>query len=399
MPQISQRGTLMPASPIRKLVPLADAAKARGVHVYHLNIGQPDLPTPHAAIDAIRNISRSVLEYSPSQGYRSYREKLVNYYKKYDINLTADDIIITTGGSEAVLFSFLACLNPGDEIIMPDPFYANYQAFAISAGAVIRTIPTTIEEGFCLPKVERFEELINERTKAIMICNPNNPTGYLYTRREMNQISDLVKKYDLYLFSDEVYREFIYTGSPYISACHLEGIEDNVVLIDSVSKRYSECGIRIGALITKNEQLRQAVMKFCQARLSPPLIGQIAAEASLDEPDEYTRDTYEEYVERRKCLIDGLNRIPGVYSPIPMGAFYTVARLPVDDSEKFCAWCLREFNYEGETVMMAPASGFYTTPGAGRDEVRIAYVLKKDDLQRALVVLQKALEVYPGRTV
>ena len=399
MPQISQRGSLMPASPIRKLVPLADGAKARGIHVYHLNIGQPDLPTPQSAIDAIRNIDRSVLEYSPSQGYRSYREKLVGYYAKYNINLTADDIIITTGGSEAVLFSFLACLNPGDEIIMPDPFYANYQAFAISAGAVIRTIPTTIEEGFCLPKVERFEELINERTKAIMICNPNNPTGYLYTRREMNQIRDLVKKYDLYLFSDEVYREFIYTGSPYISACHLEGIEDNVVLIDSVSKRYSECGIRIGALITKNEQLRQAVMKFCQARLSPPLIGQIAAEASLDEPEEYTRETYDEYVERRKCLIDGLNRIPGVYSPIPMGAFYTVARLPVDDSEKFCAWCLSEFNYEGETVMMAPASGFYTTPGAGRNEVRIAYVLNKSDLQRALVVLEKALAAYPGRVL
>ncbi len=399
MPQISQRGTLMPASPIRKLVPLADEAKARGIHVYHLNIGQPDLPTPQAAIDAIRNVDCKVLEYSPSQGYRSYREKLVGYYANYNINLTADDIIITTGGSEAVLFSFLACLNPGDEIIMPDPFYANYQAFAISAGAVIRTIPTTIEEGFCLPKVERFEELINERTKAIMICNPNNPTGYLYTRREMNQIRDLVKKYDLYLFSDEVYREFIYTGSPYISACHLEGIEDNVVLIDSVSKRYSECGIRIGALITKNKQLRDAVMKFCQARLSPPLIGQIAAEASLDEPETYTRETYDEYVERRKCLIDGLNRIPGVYSPIPMGAFYTVARLPVDDSEKFCAWCLSEFNYEGETVMMAPASGFYTTPGAGRNEVRIAYVLKKDDLQRALIVLQKALEAYPGRTI
>ena len=397
MPQISQRGTLMPASPIRKLVPLADDAKARGIHVYHLNIGQPDLPTPQAAIDAIRSIDRKVLEYSPSQGYLSYRTKLVDYYKKYDINLTADDIIITTGGSEAVLFSFMACLNPGDEIIMPDPFYANYQAFAISAGAVIRTIPTTIEEGFCLPKVERFEELINERTKAIMICNPNNPTGYLYTRREMNQIRDLVKKYDLYLFSDEVYREFIYTGSPYISACHLEGIEDNVVLIDSVSKRYSECGIRIGALITKNKQVREAVMKFCQARLSPPLIGQIAAEASLDEPEIYARETYDEYVERRKCLIDGLNRIPGVYSPIPMGAFYTVARLPVDDSEKFCAWCLSEFNYEGETVMMAPASGFYTTPGAGRNEVRIAYVLKKDDLQRALIVLQKALEAYPGR--
>ena len=399
MPQISQRGTLMPASPIRKLVPLADDAKARGIHVYHLNIGQPDLPTPQAAIDAIRSIDRKVLEYSPSQGYLSYRTKLVDYYKKYDINLTADDIIVTTGGSEAVLFSFMACLNPGDEIIMPDPFYANYQAFAISAGAVIRTIPTTIEEGFCLPKVERFEELINERTKAIMICNPNNPTGYLYSRREMNQIRDLVKKYDLYLFSDEVYREFIYTGSPYISACHLEGIEDNVVLIDSVSKRYSECGIRIGALITKNKQLRQAVMKFCQARLSPPLIGQIAAEASLDEPETYARETYDEYVERRKCLIDGLNRIPGVYSPIPMGAFYTVARLPVDDSEKFCAWCLSEFNYEGETVMMAPASGFYTTPGAGRNEVRIAYVLKKHDLQRALIVLQKALEAYPGRTI
>ena len=399
MPQISQRGTLMPASPIRKLVPLADGAKARGVHVYHLNIGQPDLPTPQAAIDAIRNIDRKVLEYSPSQGYLSYRAKLVDYYKKYDINLTADDIIITTGGSEAVLFSFMACLNPGDEIIMPDPFYANYQAFAISAGATIRTIPTTIEEGFCLPKVERFEELINEHTKAIMICNPNNPTGYLYTRREMNQIRDLVKKYDLYLFSDEVYREFIYTGSPYISACHLEGIEDNVVLIDSVSKRYSECGIRIGALITKNKEVREAVMKFCQARLSPPLIGQIAAEASLDEPELYAREMYDEYVERRKCLIDGLNRIPGVYSPIPMGAFYTVARLPVDDSEKFCAWCLSEFDYEGETVMMAPASGFYTTPGAGRNEVRIAYVLNKDDLKRALVVLQKALEAYPGRTI
>ena len=313
------------------------------------------------------------------------------------INLTADDIIITSGGSEAVLFAFMSCLNPGDEIIVPEPAYANYMAFAISAGAVIRTVTTTIEEGFSLPKVEKFEELINERTKAILICNPNNPTGYLYTRREMNQIRDLVKKYDLFLFSDEVYREFIYTGSPYISACHLEGIENNVVLIDSVSKRYSECGIRIGALITKNEEVRKAVMKFCQARLSPPLIGQIAAEASLDVDDEYMRDNYDEYVERRKCLIDGLNRIPGVYSPIPMGAFYTVARLPVDDADKFCAWCLSEFEYEGETVFMAPASGFYTTPGIGRDEVRIAYVLKKEDLVRALFVLEKALEAYPGR--
>ena len=354
MPTISIRGNEMPASPIRKLAPLADAAKQRGVHVFHLNIGQPDLPTPQAAIDAIRNIDRKVLEYSPSAGYRSYR--------------------------------------------VPEPAYANYMAFAISAGAKIRTIATTIEEGFSLPKVEKFEELINERTKAILICNPNNPTGYLYTRREMNQIRDLVKKYDLFLFSDEVYREFIYTGSPYISACHLEGIENNVVLIDSVSKRYSECGIRIGALITKNKEIRDAVMKFCQARLSPPLIGQIAAEASLDAPEEYSRETYDEYVERRKCLIDGLNRIPGVYSPIPMGAFYTVAKLPVDDSDKFCAWCLSDFEYEGQTVFMAPASGFYTTPGSGINEVRIAYVLKKEDLTRALFVLQKALEVYPGRT-
>ncbi len=398
MPAISVRGTEMPASPIRKLAPLAEAAKQRGVHVYHLNIGQPDVPTPQVALDAIRNIDRKVLEYSPSQGFRSYREKLTGYYRKYNIHLTADDIIITAGGSEAVLFAFLACLNPGDEIIVPEPAYANYMAFAISAGATIRTIATTIEEGFALPKVEKFEELINERTRAILICNPNNPTGYLYSRREMNQIRDLVKKYDLFLFSDEVYREFIYTGSPYISACHLEGIEQNVVLIDSVSKRYSECGIRIGALITKNPEIRQAVMKFCQARLSPPLIGQIAAEASLDVDDEYMRDVYDEYVERRKCLIDGLNRIAGVYSPIPMGAFYTVARLPVDDSDRFCAWCLSDFQYEGETIFMAPASGFYTTRGAGRDEVRISYTLKKEDLTRALVILQKALEAYPGRT-
>ena len=396
MPEISLRGIQMPESPIRKLAPLAYEAKQRGVHVYHLNIGQPDLPTPKAAINAIKNIDRQILEYSPSQGYLSYRTKLVDYYAKYNINLSPDDIIITCGGSEAVLFSFLACLNPGDEIIVPEPAYANYMAFAISAGAVIRTIATTIEEGFSLPKVEKFEQLINERTRAILICNPNNPTGYLYTRREMTQIRDLVKKYDLYLFSDEVYREFIYTGSPYISACHLEGIEQNVVLIDSVSKRYSECGIRIGALITKNVQVRQAVMKFCQARLSPPLIGQIAAEASLDEPEEYGREVYDEYVERRKCLIDGLNRIPGVYSPIPMGAFYTVAKLPVDDAEKFCAWCLSDFQYEGETVMMAPAAGFYTTPGVGRDQVRLAYVLKKEDLNRALFVLRKALEAYPG---
>ena len=397
MPKISVREIEMPESPIRKLAPLAMKAKERGIKVYHLNIGQPDLPTPQVGLDALQHIDRNILEYSPSQGYQSYREKLVGYYRKYYIMVDADDIIITSGGSEAVLFAFLSCLNPGDEIIIPEPAYANYMAFAISAGAKIRTITTTIDEGFCLPKVEKFEELINERTRAIMICNPNNPTGYLYTRREMNQIRDLVKKYDLYLFSDEVYREYIYTGSPYISACHLEGIQENVILIDSVSKRYSECGIRIGALITKNKAVRQAVMKFCQARLSPPLIGQIIAEASLDAPEEYYRDVYDEYVERRKCLIDGLNLIPGVYSPIPMGAFYTVAKLPVDDSEKFCRWCLESFEDEGETIMMAPASGFYTTPGIGYNEVRLAYVLKKKDLERALTILKKALEAYPGR--
>ena len=389
----------MPQSPIRKLAPLAAQAKQRGVKVYHLNIGQPDLPTPQCGLDALKHIDRKVLEYSPSQGYLSYRKKLVNYYAKFNINVSPDEIIITSGGSEAVLFAFMSCLNPGDEIIVPEPAYANYMAFAISAGAKIRTIATTIDEGFSLPKVEKFEELINDKTRAIMICNPNTPTGYLYTRREMNQIRDLVKKYDLYLFSDEVYREYIYTGSPYISAMHLTGIEDNVILIDSVSKRYSECGIRVGALITHNSEVRKAVMKFCQARLSPPLIGQIIAEASLDAPEEYYRNVYDEYVERRKCLIDGLNRIPGVYSPIPMGAFYTVAQLPVDDSEKFCRWCLEEFNYEGETVMMAPASGFYTTPGAGCNQVRLAYVLKKEDLRRALVVLAKALEAYPGKTM
>ena len=397
MPEISVRGLEMPESPIRKLAPLALAAKERGIKVYHLNIGQPDLPTPQCGLDALKHIDRKVLEYSPSQGYLSYRKKLVDFYAKYDIHVSADDIIITTGGSEAVLFAFMSCLNPGDEIIVPEPAYANYMTFAVSAGAKIRTIATSIEEGFALPKVEKFNELINERTRGILICNPNNPTGYLYTRREMNQIRDLVKEHDLYLFSDEVYREYIYTGSPYISAMHLKGIEDNVILIDSVSKRYSECGIRIGALITKNEEVKKAVMKFCQARLSPPLIGQIVAEASLDAPEEYYRDVYDEYVERRKCLIDGLNRIPGVYSPIPMGAFYTVAQLPVDDAEKFCRWCLESFNYEGETVMMAPASGFYTTPGAGINQVRIAYVLKKEDLERALVVLRKALEQYPGK--
>lgn len=394
MPKISHRGLEMPSSPIRKLAPLANEAKARGIKVYHLNIGQPDLPTPQKALDALKNVDRKVLEYSPSQGFLSLREKLQAYYRKFRIELSVNDIIVTSGGSEAVLFAFLACLNPGDEIIVPEPAYANYMAFAVSAGAVIKTVTSTIETGFSLPPVEEFEKLITERTKAILICNPNNPTGYLYSRAEMNQIRDLVMKYDLYLFSDEVYREFIYTGSPYISALNLDGIENNVVLVDSVSKRYSECGIRIGALVTRNADVRRAVMKFCQARLSPPLLGQIVAEESIEGTEDYAADVYEEYVERRKCLVDGLNRIDGVYSPIPMGAFYTVAKLPVDDADKFCEWCLSDFSYEGETIMMAPASGFYSTPGMGKDQVRIAYVLKKDDLQRALFLLEKALEQY-----
>ena len=399
MPNISERAILMPASPIRRLAPLAEEAKRRGTKVYHLNIGQPDIESPQEGLDALKRIDRKILEYSPSDGFLSLREKLVGYYDQYQIKLSPEDIIITSGGSEAVLFAFMSCLNPGDEIIVPEPAYANYMAFAISAGAVIRPITSTIDDGFALPEIERFEQLINERTRGILICNPNNPTGYLYTRKEMNRIRDLVKKHDLFLFSDEVYREFIYTGSPYISACHLEGIEENVVLIDSVSKRYSECGIRIGALITKNKTLRKAVMKFCQARLSPPLLGQIVAEASLDAPRSYAIRTYEEYINRRNCLIDELNKIPGVYSPIPMGAFYTVARLPIDDSERFCEWCLKEFEYEGSTVMLAPASGFYSEPNLGNDEVRIAYVLERDELRKAIRVLGKALEAYPGRTI
>ncbi len=397
MPKISKRGEVMPASPIRKLVPLANAAKERGIKVYHLNIGQPDIPTPEIGLDAVRNLDRKVLEYSPSEGLMSLRRKLRDYYKRFNIDVEVDDIIVTTGGSEAVLFAFMATLDPGDEIIVPEPAYANYMAFAISAGAKIVTVPSTIETGFELPPVEKFEELITPRTKGILICNPNNPTGYLYTQKEMDRLRDIVKKYDLFLYSDEVYREFCYTGAPYISAFHLKGIENQVVLIDSVSKRYSECGIRVGALITKHEELKKNVIKFCQARLSPPLLGQIVAEASIDAPADYMLMTYNEYVERRKFLIDGLNRIPGVYSPIPMGAFYTVVSLPVEDADDFCQWCLREFSYEGETVFMAPASGFYTTPGLGRNEVRMAYVLEKDDLARALVVLEQALKTYNAR--
>ena len=392
--KISQRAQNMPSSPIRKLAKYAEAAKRNGIHVYHLNIGQPDIPTPECALEAARHIDRKVLEYSPSEGYKSLRTKLVSYYAEYGIDLSPDEIIITCGGSEAVQFAYMACLDPGDEIIVTDPSYANYMAFAISCGAVLKPVKTSIDDGFRLPPVEKFEEQITPKTKAILICNPNNPTGYLYTKQEMRKIRDLVKKYNLYLFSDEVYREFIYTKAPYISAFHLEGIEENVVLLDSVSKRYSECGIRIGALITKNKAVREAVMKFCQARLSPPLVGQVIAEASLSTPAEYMEEVYDEYLSRRNFLLDGLNRIPGVFSPTPMGTFYTMARLPVDDAERFCKWCLTDFSYEGQTVMLAPGSGFYSDPEDGRDEVRLAYVLNKEDLAKALIVLQKALETY-----
>jgi len=397
MPQVSKRGELMPASPIRRLVPLANDAIARGLKVYRLNIGQPDVPTPPEALEALHHIDRKVLEYSPSEGLYSLRAKLKEYYHRFNIEVDVDDIIITTGGSEAVLFAFMACLDPGDEIIVPEPAYANYMAFAISAGAKIVTIPSSIDNGFELPPVEDFEKLITPRTKGILICNPNNPTGYLYTMKEMLQIRDLVMKHNLFLFSDEVYREFCYTGAPYISAFHLPGIEENVVLIDSVSKRYNECGIRIGALITKHKELKKNVMKFCQARLSPPLLGQIVAEASIDTSQDYMLATYNEYVERRKFLIDQINQIPGCYTPIPMGAFYTVVKLPVDDADKFCQWCLKDFEYEGQTIFMAPASGFYTSPDRGKDEVRMAYVLNKEDLGRAMEVLRQALRAYPGR--
>ena len=405
MPGISERGTRVPASPIRKLTPFADAAKARGVKVYHLNIGQPDLPTPEKALDALKHIDRTTLEYSPSNGYKSLRDKLTGYYKKYGIDLRDNEIIVTSGGSEAIILSFMTCLNPGDEIIMTEPGYANYISFAVQAGVVIKTVTSKIEDGFALPSVEEFEKAITDKTKAILICNPNNPTGYLYSEEELLRIRDIVLEHDLYLFSDEVYREFRYTETPYLSALNLPGIEKNVIVVDSVSKRYSECGVRIGMIVSHNEEVMAAIMKFCQARLSPPLLGQIVAEASIEGTEEYSKKCFDEYLERRNFFIEGLNRIPGVFSPMPKGAFYTVLSLPVENAEDFCKWCLSEFSYKdagtpegftGETVMMAPAAGFYSTPGLGRNQVRMAYVLKKEDLARALLVLEKALEVYKG---
>nr|WP_321450566.1 pyridoxal phosphate-dependent aminotransferase [uncultured Carboxylicivirga sp.] len=397
MPTISERGNLMPASPIRRLAPYAEAARAKGLRVIHLNIGQPDIKTPEVALNAIRNIDLKVVEYSHSAGNESYRRKVADKFCGLGMDVDYKDILITTGGSEAIIFSFLACLNPGEEIIIPEPFYANYNGFASMAGINVIPIPSNIDDGFALPPIEEFEKVMTPNTKGILICNPNNPTGYLYSMEEMLQLRDLVAKHDLYLFSDEVYREFCYDGEKHISAMHLKGIEQNVVMVDSVSKRYSECGVRIGALITKNKAVVETALKYGQARLSPPGFGQIAGEASLETPPEYFEEVYNEYIARRDFIIDGLNKIPGVYSPKPKGAFYTVAKLPVDDADKFCQWILSDFEYQNQTVMMAPASGFYCTPDKGKDEVRIAYVLKIEDLAKALVVLEKALEAYPGR--
>jgi aspartate aminotransferase len=399
MPTISNRGINMPASPIRRLVPYAESAKERGVKVYHLNIGQPDIKTPELAMQAIHNVDMKVVEYSHSAGILSYRKKLAASYRKIGIDVDHNEMLITTGGSEAFVFAFLCCFDPGDEIIIPEPFYANYSAFAAMAGLTVKTLTASIENGFALPPIEEFEKLISPKTRGVIICNPNNPTGYLYSQDEMNKLRDLVAKYDLFFFSDEVYREFCYDGKKHISAMHLKGIEQNVVMVDSVSKRYSECGVRIGALVTKNKGVIQAALKYGQARLSPPTFGQIAAEASLDTPDIYFKEVYDEYTLRRNFLVEGLNKISGVFSPMPKGAFYTVARLPVDNADTFCQWILSEFEYKKQTVMMAPASGFYSTPNRGLNEVRIAYVLNRDDLANALETLEMALKAYPGRTI
>ncbi len=387
----------MPASPIRKLVPFAEAAKKKGVHIYHLNIGQPDIKTPREALEAMHNLDLRVVEYSHSAGIESFREKLAQYYGKLGIDVDKDQILVTTGGSETILFTFLSCLDPGDEVIVPEPFYANYVGFATATDVKVVPVVSDIENDFAMPPVSDIEQMITPRTKAIFICNPNNPTGYLYTREEMEQLRDVVSRHKLFLFSDEVYRDFCYNGYPHISVMHLEGIEDNAVMIDSVSKRYSECGLRIGMLVTRNRAIIETALKFAQSRLSPPLFGQLAAEASLSTPDSYFKEVFEEYIQRRNFLVEGLNSIPGVYSPLPGGAFYTVARLPVDDAGRFCEWVLSEFTYNGATVMMAPASGFYSTPGKGVDEVRLAYVLNIDDLKNAVEILRRALEVYPGR--
>jgi aspartate aminotransferase len=397
MPSISDKGKAMPASPIRKLVPYSEEAKRKGRKVYHLNIGQPDIPTPEVALNAIRNINLKVLEYSHSAGNESYRKKLTKYYQKLGINIDHTEILITTGGSEAILFALMSCVNPGEEVITPEPFYANYNGFATTAGVKIIPVKSYIKEDFALPPIKDIEKKITSKTKGIIICNPNNPTGYLYSKEEILHLKEIVKKHDLFLFSDEAYREFCYDGAEYFSAMNLKGIENNVILLDSISKRYSECGVRIGALITKNKEVIATALKFAQARLSPPGLGQIAGEASLETPAEYFKEVNKEYTTRRNYIVEALNKIPGVYCPKPKGAFYTVVKLPVDDADKFARWLLEDFEYKNQTVMVAPASGFYATPGSGKDEVRIAYVLKIEDLKNAMLVLTEALKVYPGK--
>ncbi len=387
----------MPASPIRKLVPFAEEAKRKGTKVYHLNIGQPDIPTPEAAMKALRNIDLKVIEYTHSAGNESYRRKLAESYRRTGINIDHTEVLVTTGGSEAVLFAFMSCLNPGEEVITPEPFYANYNGFALTAGVNIVPVRSYIENDFALPPIKEIENKITPKTRGILICNPNNPTGYLYSHEELMHLRDIVKKHDLFLFSDEVYREFCYGGEQHFSAMNLKGIEENVVMIDSVSKRYSMCGVRIGAIITHNKEVLSTALKFGQARLCPPELGQLVAEAALDTPAEYFKNVYNEYIARRDFIVDALNKMPGVYCPKPRGAFYTVVKLPIDDSDRFARWLLEEFSYKNQTVMVAPATGFYFTKGAGRNEVRIAYVLKIEDLRNAMETLAEALIVYPGR--
>ena len=394
MPQISHKGQAMPASPIRRLVPYAEEAMHRGTKVYFLNIGQPDIRTPEVALEAIRNFDEEVVKYSHSAGIESYRKKLAGYYKSVGIDVDWTQIMVTTGGSEAILFAMMSCMDPSDEIIIPEPFYANYNGFATAAGVKVVPVTSYIDDGFALPPIREIEQKIGPRTKGIMVCNPNNPTGYLYTREELEQLRDIVKEHDLFLFADEVYREFCYDGREHFSVMNLEGIEQNVVLMDSVSKRYSSCGSRIGALITRNREVFDTALKFAQARLSPPTFGQVAAEASLDTSKEYFDEVYNEYIARRDFLVEALNNIDGVFTPTPGGAFYTIARLPVDDADHFAQWILSDFSYEDATVMLAPASGFYATPGFGKNEVRIAYVLKIDDLKHAVRVLEEALKEY-----
>lgn len=398
MPTVSFKANAMPASPIRKLVPFAETAKKKGVKIYHLNIGQPDIETPATFLNAVKNADIKVLEYSHSAGNESYRKKLCGYYAKYNINIDASQIIITCGGSEAISIAMMTCFNPGDEIIIPEPFYANYNGFSCAANVTVKPIISSIENGFALPPISEFEKVITPKTKGIMICNPGNPTGYLYTKEELLALRDLVKKHDLFLLSDEVYREFCYDGKEYFSVMQLEGIDNNVILLDSISKRYSACGARVGALISKNKEVMASALKFAQARLSPPSYAQIGAEAALDTEQSYFDKVKTEYIARRDYVIEALNKIPGVFCPKPSGAFYCIARLPIDNSDKFCQWLLEDFNYQSQTVMMAPATGFYSTPGAGTNEVRLAYVLNLTDLKNAMICLEEALKVYPGRT-